>query len=101
MKLATLIKSSIAALLLSTTLATARIPAEFTNDPVVLRVAEQLSAQGFEIVSVKVTLLGRYKIEAVAAGYEREIVLSANGGTILRDKWNWSCPVCVPVSELI
>lgn len=85
MKLSTLIKSTTAAIFLSASMAAAQIPAEFANDPVVLQLAEQLAAEGFEITEVKITLLGRYKIEAVASGYKREIVLAAGAGTILRD----------------
>ncbi len=88
MKLANLIKSTTAALVLSASLASAQVPAAFADDPVVQQIAAQLSAQGFEITDVKVTLLGRYKIEAAAPGYEREIVVAAGGGTVLRDEWS-------------
>ena len=87
MKLKTLIKSTTVALLLSAKLVNAQIPAAYANDPVVQQVSEQLAAQGYEVTEVKKTILGRYKIEAVAPGYEREIVVTAGGGTVLRDEW--------------
>jgi len=87
MKLSTLIKSTTAAIILSASMAAAQIPAQFANDPVVLQIAEQLATQGFEITEVKITLLGRYKIEATAPGFEREIVLAPGAGTVLRDEW--------------
>ena len=86
MKIATLIKSTTAALMLSASLAAAQVPPEFADDPIVQQISEQLAAEGFEITSVKVTLLGRYKIEAAAPGFEREIVLAPGAGTILRDE---------------
>lgn len=51
------------------------------------RVVQQLSDQGFEIVQMKRTLLGRVRIEAQGDGLERELVFNPNTGEILRDYW--------------
>lgn len=90
MKRTQLIKPAAAALLLSASIASAQIPARYANDPVVLRIAEQLATQGFEITEVSITLLGRYKIEANAPGYNREIVYAPGTNTVLKDEWQES-----------
>lgn len=50
-------------------------------------VTRDLSAQGFTKMSVTHTLLGRVRIVATSSDYQREIVLNANTGEILRDFW--------------
>ena len=87
MKLARLVKSATLAFFLIASVASAQIPARFADDPIILKIADQLAEQGFEIIEVKITLLGRYRIEAIAPGYIREIVLAPGAGTILRDHW--------------
>jgi len=54
------------------------------------RVVQQLSDQGFEIVQMKRTLLGRVRIEAQGGGLARELVFNPNTGEILRDYWEAS-----------
>ena len=87
MKTSTFIKSTVTAILLSASVATAQIPAAYVGDPVVEKIAADLAAQGFEITEVRVTLLGRYKIEASASGYSREVVVAPSTGRVLRDRW--------------
>ncbi len=54
-------------------------------DPVLQKLEAQLAAEGYEVLSVESTLLGRYKIEAHSDIYEREIVIAPGAGTFLRD----------------
>ena len=55
------------------------------DDPVLQQLVEQLAAEGYEVLDVESTLLGRYKIEAHSELYEREIVVAPGAGTFLRD----------------
>lgn len=55
------------------------------NDPVLQNLAKQLSTEGYKIVSVESTWLGRFKVEAHSRIYEREIILAPGAGTLLRD----------------
>ena len=48
-------------------------------------IADQLSAQGYQNISVTRTWLGRVRIEASADGVQREIVVNPRTGEILRD----------------
>jgi len=73
-------------LMLMASVANAGIPEEFAGDRILAALNERLVAEGFEIVSVRVTFLRRYKIEAHAPGIDREIVLAPGTGAILRDK---------------
>ena len=51
------------------------------------RIILWLEEQGFTHFEVERTWLGRIKIEAYANGIEREIILNARTGEILRDYW--------------
>ena len=51
------------------------------------RIILWLQEQGFTHFEVQRTWLGRIKIEAEASGVEREIILNARTGEILRDYW--------------
>lgn len=44
-----------------------------------------LEAQGYEIVLVERTWLGRVRIEAARSGYRREVIVNPRTGEILRD----------------
>lgn len=50
-------------------------------------ILRQLKRNGYAINSVSTTLLGRTRIRASKGGGEREIVLNAATGEILRDVW--------------
>ena len=56
------------------------------NDPVLKQLIEQLEKEGYEVLYVKSTILGRYKIEAHSDEFEREIVVAPGAGTFLRDE---------------
>lgn len=60
-------------------------PALAVEDPVTRSVLEQLQQQGFVIVDVRRTLLGRVRILANRGTLMREIVLDPRNGQILRD----------------
>ncbi|MER2507215.1 MAG: PepSY domain-containing protein, partial [Amaricoccus sp.] len=49
------------------------------------KIVAQLRGQGYEVVDVRRTLLGRIKVEAVSEGRKREIVFDRTTGEILRD----------------
>ncbi|PCJ73846.1 MAG: hypothetical protein COA53_11170 [Rhodobacteraceae bacterium] len=86
MKTTSFVPAALAAFVLSTGAALAADPALFADNAVVQTVTTQLEAQGFVIVDVQRTLLGRYKIEALSAdGTQRELVISANN-EVLRDQ---------------
>jgi hypothetical protein len=53
------------------------------------RIVIWLQEQGFVGFEVKKTWLGRIKIEAYANGIEREIIINARTGEILRDYWEF------------
>jgi len=55
------------------------------DDPVIQKLAAQLAEEGYEIIGVKSTWLGRIKVEAHSSVNEREIVLAPGAGTFLRD----------------
>ncbi len=55
------------------------------NDPVLQALTAQLATQGYEVISVESTWLGRFKIEAHSDSMEREIVVAPGAGTFLRD----------------
>ncbi len=50
-------------------------------------ILRQLKRNGYAVVSVSTTLLGRTRIRATKSGGEREIILNAATGEILRDVW--------------
>ncbi len=54
---------------------------------VVDQIRAQLVAQGYDSISVSRTLLGRTRIEASSARFEREIIVDPRTGEILRDYW--------------
>ena len=54
------------------------------------RVMAQLTAQGFEVVEMERTWLGRIKLEATNGSIRREIVFDRTSGEILRDIWKES-----------
>jgi len=56
------------------------------NDPVLKQLIEQLKEEGYEVLAVESTILGRYKIEAHSDEFEREIVVAPGAGTFLRDE---------------
>ena len=56
------------------------------NEPVLKALIEQLEDEGYEIIDVESTFLGRYKLEAHSNEYEREIVIAPGAGTFLRDE---------------
>jgi hypothetical protein len=55
------------------------------DDPALKTLIEQLEDEGYEVLSIENTMLGRYHIEAHSDEFEREIVLAPGGGTVLRD----------------
>ncbi len=56
------------------------------DDPVIQQLIEQLAAEGYEVLVIESTLLGRLKVEAHSEKFEREIVLAPGAGTFLRDE---------------
>jgi len=87
MKTTSFVSAALTALVLSTSAVMAADPALYADDVLVQTVTAQLEAQGFIVVDVERTLLGRYKIEALSAdGAQREMVISANSGEVLRDQ---------------
>lgn len=50
-------------------------------------IVASLRAQGYDQITVEVTLLGRVKITAIKQNYLREIVVNPRTGEILRDLW--------------
>ncbi len=60
-------------------------PALAQDDAATRSVIRQLEAQGFEIVSVRRTLLGRVRVLSQRGSLRREIVLDPRNGAILRD----------------
>lgn len=87
MKTTSFVTAALTAFVLSTGVALADDPALYVDDAFVQTVTSQLEAQGFVVVDVERTLLGRYKIEALSAdGVQRELVISANTGEVLRDQ---------------
>ncbi len=90
MKTTRFITAAVTAVILSTGAAmasTAAAPTAYANDPIVAQISDQLAQQGYVIISIEKTLLGRYQIEAVANGQRREIVVSTTG-TVFRDEWH-------------
>lgn len=71
------------ALAVSTALLASPVGASEYADRIILWLQEQ----GFTEFEVERTWLGRIKIEAYADGIEREIILNARTGEILRDYW--------------
>jgi len=61
-------------------------PNNYADNAIVQQVARQLVLQGYVIVDIERTFLGRLKFETVADGYEREIVINTNSGDVLRDE---------------
>ena len=55
------------------------------DDPIIQQLVEQLAEEGYRVISVKSTWLGRFKVEAHSETHEREIVLAPGAGTFLRD----------------
>ena len=55
------------------------------NDPVIQNLVEQLESEGYQVLTVTATWLGRIKVEAHSETNEREIVVAPGAGTILRD----------------
>jgi len=56
-------------------------------------IVAELREQGFSQVEIRRTLLGRTRIIAKSATYEREIILNPASGVILRDFWRVRGPV--------
>ncbi len=56
------------------------------DDPVLMGVIERLADEGYEVLNVESTWLGRYRIEAHSDEFEREIVVAPGAGTRLRDE---------------
>lgn len=61
------------------------IPEPDMNDPVIIQLIEQLAEEGYEVLEIESTWLGRLKVEAHSDSFEREIVLAPGAGTFLRD----------------
>lgn len=55
------------------------------NGPVLKAVIERLEGEGYKVLDVESTWLGRYRIEAHSDEFEREIVFAPGAGTYLRD----------------
>jgi len=55
------------------------------NDPLIMTLTKQLEDEGYKIIDVSTTMLGRYHIEAQSTEFEREIVFAPGAGTFLRD----------------
>lgn len=53
--------------------------------PIIQQLIERLADEGYEVISVHSTWLGRFKVEAHSETHEREIVLAPGAGTYLRD----------------
>jgi hypothetical protein len=51
------------------------------------RIVKELQSQGYNSITVRRTLLGRRKVDAVSDDYIREIVINPATGEILRDYW--------------
>lgn len=79
-----------AALLISTSGALAAPASDYVDNPVVQEIGLQLASQGYVIVDIERTWLGRLKIDAIADGFEREIIISAVSGMVLHDDWEAS-----------
>jgi hypothetical protein len=60
-------------------------PAMAQDDAATRSVIRQLERQGFEIISVRRTLLGRVRVLSRRGNLQREIVLDPRNGAILRD----------------
>lgn len=76
-------KRTLTAALISVLLAT---PAK-AQTPFVDRIIAGLRADGYVEISVSRTWLGRYRIEAERGGNDREIIVNARTGEVLRDFW--------------
>ena len=61
------------------------VPAFAQGDPVTQGVLRQLEAQGFAIIDVQRTLLGRVRITAIRGDLQRELVLDPRNCLVLRD----------------
>ena len=75
-------RSFLGAVLASVSLGSAAEAKDYADD-----VLRQLRRNGYEVISVSRTLLGRTRIRATRKGGEREIILNAATGEILRDVW--------------
>jgi len=60
-------------------------PAMAQDDRVTRSILRQLERQGFEVVEIRHTLLGRVRIVARREGIMRELVFDPRNGAILRD----------------
>ena len=60
-------------------------PALAQQDAATRSVVRQLEAQGFDVVSVRTTLLGRVQVLSRRGDLQREIVFDPRNGSILRD----------------
>ncbi len=87
MKVSELIATMMAVLLVSASAAFAGPVSKYVNNPAVKQIAEQLVRQGYVIVEIERTWLGRLKIDAIANGFEREILISSVSGMVLHDDW--------------
>ena len=76
----------VTAMVLTANSALAENPAKYADDPLVQSITTQLEAQGYRVVSIERTFLGRYKIEAVLGNVERELIISSSTGEVLRDE---------------
>lgn len=55
------------------------------DNPAIKQLVEQLANEGYSVLAIESTWLGRIKVEAHSDMYEREIVLAPGAGTVLRD----------------
>ena len=88
MKTTNFVASTIAAIVLAASSANAQDLGSYAENSYVQQVASQLSEQGYDIVSIETTFLGRIRIEARYGNSEREVVLNGRTGEVLRDRWS-------------
>ena len=88
MKTTNFVASTVAAIVLGVSSANAQDLGSYAENSYVQQVASQLSEQGYDIVSIETTFLGRIRIEARYGNSEREVVLNGRTGEVLRDRWS-------------
>ncbi len=81
----TVIIFSIALIVLSVFMFEFLIEEPDLDDPVLKAVIERLEEEGYEVLDVESTWLGRFRLEAHSDKFEREIVFAPGAGTYLRD----------------
>lgn len=71
---------------LSLSLATAPLAvAQPTRQEYIVSYSEFLAGQGFEVVRISKTFLGRIRLNAESADFEREMIINPHTGEVLRD----------------